>query len=124
MQTGRSDVWPRRSFALDAAFRWIALEQAGRQPRVGTTANYAQLVDPLLLMLAEEDENPCGQQERASSHWLVFVVLAYTDSVQIIARFGLDAHITVGVDPDADAHTLGARMINLLDRDARHFVTW
>jgi len=115
--------------SLDAGVEWVALEEAGREPRwawrdpetgclyAGTTTNDAQVVDPLLLMLAEGrdevDVNPCP---------LLFVVLAYSDIVQIIVRLGTFAHVSVAVSPGIDAYVLGARLSNLLDRCARPVV--
>jgi hypothetical protein len=115
-------------FSLDAAIEWVALEEAGREPRwawrdsengilySGTTTNDAELVDPLLLMLAEGHDNLHGQGADTYLHRLLFVVLAYADLVQIVARFGLDAHVSVAVERRADAYTLGTRLADLLHR--------
>jgi hypothetical protein len=126
----------REIFALDSAVHWIALEQAGREPRwawrdsntgqlyAGASANNAELLDPLLLMLAEGHVELDSRRATANPHHLRFVVLAYEDSSQIVARFGSDAHISVAVDVHADAYVFGARLTGLLNRPAHGPHTW
>jgi hypothetical protein len=118
-------------FSLDAAIQWVALEEAGREPRwawrgpktgslcVGTTTYDAELVDPLLLMLAEGSDGSHGHDAITNPHRLLFVVLAYADLVQIVARFGPHAHVSVATDQSIDVNALGARLANLLDRSAQ-----
>jgi len=114
--------------SLDAAIDWVALEEAGREPswawrdphtgsmRAGTTANSAQLVDPLLLMIAESSDDIYGDETAANPHRLLFVVLAYPDFVQIVARLGRDAHLSVAVSPGINAYVLGRKLTTLLNR--------
>lgn len=115
-------------FSLDAAIRWFALEEAGREPRWAyrdlitgelrgaTTMTNAELVDPLLLMVAEGRDALYGSDALANPHRLRFVVLAYADLVQIIARLGRSAYISVAIDPSTDAYLLGAKLANLLEQ--------
>lgn len=116
--------------SLDAGIRWVVLEEAGREPRwawrepetgrlcTATTTCNADLVDPLMLMLAEGRDELYGHEAARNPHRLLFVVLAYADLVQIVARFGVNSHVSVATDCRADAHTLGMRLVNLLDRCA------
>jgi len=84
--------------------------------RAGTTANSAQLVDPLLLMIAESsDDLYCGETA-ANPHRQFFVVLAYADFVQIVAVLERYAHISVAVSPCINAYVLGRKLTTLLDR--------
>jgi hypothetical protein len=115
-------------FSLDSAVQWVALEEAGREPRwawrdpetgelrAGTTTDYALLVDPLMLMLAEGPEAMTGNGGDADFHQLLFIVLDYVDLVQIVARFGGYAHISVAIAPGTDACSLGARLVKLLNQ--------
>lgn len=117
-------------FALDSAIQWVALEEAGREPRwawreaetgrlySGTTARNAELVDPLLLMLADGRDSLCSNAAITKPHRLLFVVLAYADMVQIVARFGPEAHVSVAAERRAEAYTLGTRITALLQRYA------
>jgi hypothetical protein len=75
-----------------------------------------ELVDPLVLMLAEGRDGLYGQEERRNPHRLLFVVLAYADLVQIVARFGRSDHVGVAVNRYADVYTLGRKLTELLDR--------
>jgi hypothetical protein len=118
----------QKIFSLDAAIEWVALEEAGREPRwawrdpetgrlcAGMTTDNAELVDPLLLMLAEGRDDLYGDETSANPHHLLFVVLAYADLVRIVAWFGPEAHISVAFAPGTDAYALGTRLIKLLDR--------
>lgn len=118
-------------FSLDAAIQWVALEEAGREPRwawrdpetgslcAGTTTCDAERGDPLLLMLAEGRDDFCGHHAITNPRHLLFVVLAYTDLVQIVARFGPHAHVSVATGRNIDANTLGTRLANLLHRNAQ-----
>jgi hypothetical protein len=114
--------------SLDAAIEWVALEQAGHEPRwawrdpesgtvyAGAAAANLNVVDPLLLMLAEGDCDRSGGDANARPYRLLFVVLAYAEMVQIVARFGADAHLSVAVSPQVDAYALGSRLTSLLER--------
>jgi hypothetical protein len=114
--------------ALDDAIKWIALEEAGCEPRwawrdsetgrlcAGTTSYDAELVDPLLLMLAEGRENLYDHETGPELHHLLFVVLAYADLVQIVARFGPDAYVSVAADRRTDAYSLGTELTHLLNQ--------
>lgn len=115
-------------FALDTAIHWFALENAGRgsccaRRDTETGAVFAaaptpdtELVDPLVLMLAEGHDGLYGQEESRNPHRLLFVVLAYADVVQIVARFGRSGHAGVAVNRHADVYTLGRKLTELLDR--------
>jgi hypothetical protein len=110
--------------SLDAAIEWIALEQAGREMRWGwrdtssgrvrTAVASADLpaVDPLLLLIAEGGDRPAGTIGRSTA--LLFVLVAYGDITQIVARWGADAYVSVAVGIAVDAHALGRQLMNLL----------
>jgi hypothetical protein len=115
-------------FALDTAIQWFALEKAGREPcsarrdaetgkvfQAATTPD-TELVDPLVLILAEGRDALYRQEESRNSHRLLFVVLAYEDFVEIVARFGRYDHAGVAVNRHADVYTLGGKLTELLDR--------
>lgn len=120
----------RHVLSLDSAIEWVALEEAGCEPRwawldsitgdlcAGSAGN-VQVVDPLLLMLAEGSGDLHEQQRDASPHPLRFIVLAYPDMVQIVARLRPSAHVTVAVSPGVDAYVLGTKLIGVLDHCAR-----
>jgi hypothetical protein len=116
----------QRVFSLDPAIEWVALEEAGREPRwawrdpetgrirVGTTTGNALLADPLMLMLAEKGEDADSMGTNADLGQLLFIVLSYVDLVQIVAHFGNHAHISVALAPGKDACALGTRLVKLL----------
>ena len=116
-------------FALDRAIQWFALEKAGREPWcarrdagtitifvAATTLDNTELVDPLVPMLAEVRDGLYGQEESGNPHRVLFVVLAYADFVEIVARFGRYDHVGVAVNRYADVYTLGRKLTELLDR--------
>src|ERR1700694_3042896 len=115
-------------FALDMEIHWFALENVGRgscctrrDAETGTVFAAAatpdtELVDPLVLMLAEGRDGLYGQEEIRNPHDLLFVVLAYADIVQIVARFGQHGHAGVAVNRQADVYTLGRKLTELFDR--------
>src|SRR5438067_8386208 len=115
-------------FALDTAIQWFALENVGRgscsarrDAETGTVLAASatpdtELVDPLVLMLAEGRDGLYGQEESRSPHRLRFVVLAYADVVEIVAWFGRSGHAGVAVNRHADVYTLGRKLTELLDR--------
>jgi hypothetical protein len=115
-------------FALDTAIQWFTLENIGRgsycarrDAETGTvftaaTTPDAELVDPLVLMLAEDRDGLHGQEKSRNPHRLQFVVLTYTEVVEIVARFGRYGHAGVAVNRQADVYTLGRKLIELLDR--------
>ena len=115
-------------FALDTAIQWFALEKAGREPCcarrdpatgsvfVVPTTPDTELVDPLVLMLAEGRDGLYGQGESRNARGLLFVVLAYADFVEIVVRFGRYDHAGVAVDRHADVYTLGRKLTELLGR--------
>src|SRR5712692_8645099 len=121
-------------FALDTAIQWFALEKVGRgsccarrDAETGTvfaaaTTPDTELVDPLVLMLAEGRDGLYGQEESRNPHGLRFVVLAYADVVEIVARFGRSGHAGVAVNRQADVYTLGRKLTELLDRRTEE--TW
>ncbi len=118
----------REVFSLDPGIRWVALEQAGCAPRwarrnsesgklcVGEATANEELVDPLLLMLAEGRDDLYGESMNPNARNLLFVVLAYADIVQIVARAGRDAHVSLAADEHVDAYGLGTKLAQLLDR--------
>jgi hypothetical protein len=118
----------REVFDLDSAIQWFALEKAGREPccarrdadtgRVfaAATTPDTELVDPLVLMLAEGRDGLSGQEERRSPRHLLFVVVAYADFLEIVARFGRYDYAGVAVSRHADVYTLGRKLTELLDR--------
>ena len=118
-------MFAQEVFELDTAIQWFVLEKAGREPccarrdiktgRVFTAVTTTELVDPLVLMPAEGRD---GLAEGRNHHRLLFVVLAFADLVQIVARFGRYDHVGVAVDRHADAYTLGRKLTELLDRRA------
>ena len=75
-----------------------------------------ELVDPLVLMLAEGRDGLYGQEKNRNPHRLRFVVLAYADVVEIVARFGRYGHAGVAVNRHADVYTLGRKLTEVLDR--------
>ena len=81
-----------------------------------TAADTAQVVDPLLFMVAEGYEEPSSEPATANPHRLLFVVLAYADVVQIAVRLGGDALLSVAVPPSVEAHTLGTKVISIVER--------
>jgi len=121
-------------FALDTAIQWFALENAGRgsccarrdaetgKVFAAATTPDTELVDPLVLMLAEGRDGLYGQGESRKPHRLRFVVLAYADLVEIVARFGRFGHAGVAVNRPADVYTLGRKLDELLDRRTEE--TW
>jgi hypothetical protein len=114
--------------SLDAAIKWVALEEAGREPRwawrepengrlcIGRATNNDELVDPLWLMLADGREDLYGASATSNGRHLLFVVLAYEEMLQIVARFGPDARVSAAVDRNANACWLGTRLTELLVR--------
>jgi len=118
-------------FALDTSIQWFALEKAGREPccarrdaetgRVfaAATTPDAELVDPLVLMLAEGRNGLNGQEKGRNPRGLLFVVLAYADFIEIVARFGRYDYAGVAVDRHADVYTLGRKLTELLDRKTK-----
>jgi len=111
-------------FDLNPAVQWVAIEEAGREPRwawrdpdtgelrAGTTTDNVLLIDPLTLMLAEGPESASGSEDGV--HRLRFMVLDYVDLIQLVARLGRHAYISVALSPGTDAGVLGAKLIELL----------
>ena len=124
----------RQVLELDRAVEWIALEEPGREPRwawrdpetgriqAGTTTRNARVADPLLLLVAGGCDELDSSLTRTNPHRLLFVIVAYTEIVQIVARLGADAYISVAVSPSIDAHALGRKLISLLDSGTNHSV--
>ena len=118
-------------FALDTAIQWFALQKAGQEPcsarreaetgrvfAVATTPD-TELVDPLVLMLAEGRDGLYGQERRSNPHRLQFAALAYADFIEIVARFGRYDYAGVAVNRHADVYTLGRKLTQLLERRSR-----
>ncbi len=112
--------------ALDRAIRWVTFEEAGHAPRwvsrdvangriwVGASSCGDELLDPLVLVLAERRDEIYGHGSVARP--LRFLILAYDGLIQIAARCGSDSHINVvnvGIDPAADLYTLAAKLASL-----------
>ncbi len=95
--------------------RWAWRDSDTGKLCLGPTTNNAQLIDPLLFMLAESSDAVAGEDTISHPHRLLFVVLAYADIVQIVARMGANAHISVAVSSAIDAHCLGTKLTSLLD---------
>ena len=118
-------------FALDTAIQWFALQKAGREPCcaqrdaetggvfAAATTPDTELVDPLVLMIAEGRDGLYGQEKRRSPHRLLFAVLAYEDFIEIVARFGRYDYAGVAVNRHADVYTLGTKLTDLLERRSR-----
>lgn len=110
--------------ALDRRIRWVAFEEAGRPPRwvwrnpadgglsVGAGTCGSELLDPLILILAEGREEIYGRG--SASHPLRFLILVYNDLIQIAVRSGPDSHVAVGTDPTADACTLAEKLAEVV----------
>jgi len=108
--------------SLDSSIEWVALEEAGREPRwawrdaksgklcAGSAAGHAHIADPLLFLLADG-----GGDLPDEEHRVRFIVLAYEDVVQIFARLRPSAHVTIAVSPGADPYVLGTKLAGLLD---------
>jgi hypothetical protein len=79
------------------------------------TTPEALTIDPLVLMLAENQHGIYSGRDCAAPHDLRFVVLAYRDRSQIVARFGQYSYINIGVSPAAEAYRVGTRLAGLLD---------
>ena len=112
-------------FSLDSRIRWLAMEEAARRPRWawrnpqnggicgGMSSEPPELVDPLLFMIA--DGGCSGTiQGSGQEQQLLFAVLAYRNLVQVVARYGHGAHLTVAADPQVDAYHLGAQLTGFL----------
>ena len=120
-------ILAQQVFGLEPGIEWVVLERAGCEPRwswrdpesgelcLATTGNNAQLIDPLLFMLAERCDDVSEEEAISNPHRLLFVVLAYPDIVQIVARMGADAHVSVAISSAVDAHCLGTKLTSLLD---------
>ncbi len=118
-------------FDLDTAIQWFALEKAGREPccawrdeetggvLTAATTLDAELVDPFVLVLAEGRDGLYSQEESRNPRGLLFVVLAYSDFVEIVARFGRYDYAGVAVKRHADVYTLGRKLSELLDRKTK-----
>jgi hypothetical protein len=115
----------RHVFSLDRKIRWLAVEEAAQAPKWAwreddgvyhaTTCQPAELVDPLLFLIADAGcEGPSASS--SEPHPLLFAVLAYRDLVQVVARYAPGSHITVAADPDVDAYHLGRMLSQFLAR--------
>ena len=113
-------------FSLAATIEWFALEEAGCKPRwawrdqetgrlCGSTASDVHLIDPLLFMVADDYDSTPEADDSLNPHRLRFVILAYSDLVQIVARFGPAAHASVAIPRGVDAYVLGTKLVNLLE---------
>ena len=124
----RFGMLARHVLSLDSAIEWVALEEAGREPRwawrdpesgevcAGSAKGNAEVVDPLLFMLADGFDDLHGEGRLDNPHHLLFVVLAYADMVQIVGRLGRDARVSVTLAPRIDPYALGTKLASVLDR--------
>ena len=118
----------RQIFSLDAAIEWVAMEVAGRGPhwawrepntgklRAGATSFGYEVVDPLLLVFADHPSSVSGEATMDNAHGVRFIVLAYTNTMQIVAPLNPNAHVVVALSPAIDPYLLGRKLVNLLDR--------
>lgn len=98
----------REILSLDPGIRWVAMEQAGQEPRwawldpdsgrlhVGSTNGGPG--DKQMIMPDQAGYNLGGSQANATVHRLLFVVLAYAEVMEIVARLGPDSHISIAAD--------------------------
>jgi len=112
--------------SLDSAIEWVALEEAGREPRwawrdpesgrlcAACATGNAQIADPLLFLLADGGGDLPGEDYRVR-----FIVLAYNNVVQIVARLRPGDHVTVAASPGVDPYALGTKLTSLLDACAQ-----
>ena len=101
--------------ALDAGIESVAWEEAGRQAQCARRepgSGHPQPIDPMLFILA--DGHVQRDETSADPRRLLFVALAYEDAVQIIARLGSGAHVTVAMSPGVDTYALGVRLLKVL----------
>ena len=114
----------REVFSWDAAIRWIALDNAERQPLLewrdpetasATTSAQPLTVDPLLFMLAGSLEDIYQRGDSADPYHLRFVVLAYRDRSQVVMRFGRYGQINIGIGLSGDSYQVGLRLTRLLE---------
>jgi len=77
------------------------------------------LIDPLLFMVADDYDCASGAAATLSPRRLRFVILAYTDMVQIVARFGADSHASIAISPGLDTYMLGTKLVKVLERWTR-----
>lgn len=113
--------------SLDAGIEWMALEEAGRGPhwawREPSTGNLCsgatkidyEVVDPLLLLLADHPGHLNSDGTIENPDRVRFIVLAYTNMMQIVARLHPNAHVVVALAPGIDPHLLGRKLVNLLE---------
>lgn len=116
-------------FSLDSAIEWVALEEPGRRPRWawrdprngdirgGTVSCDGQVVDPLLFLLADQPGSS-GHETVDNRLRVRFIVLAYADMMQVIARLWASAHVVVALSPGINPYPLGTKLVNLLDHSA------
>ena len=122
----RFGVLAREVFSWDVAIRWIALDDRGRQQlkwrdpdtevaAAATTPRHIFTVDPLLLMLAESRHDIYNRADTADPQHLRFVVLAYGDRAQIVAKFGRYGQLNIGIGLAGNAYQVGTRLAGLLE---------
>jgi hypothetical protein len=75
----------------------------------------AQLIDPLLPLLVDCAGNGCGVSTDDDPHQVLFIVLAYGDMAQVVARIRPDAHLIVALPPGIDPYAVGRKVVSLLD---------
>jgi len=127
-------VLAQQVLSLDASIEWVVLEEVGRQRRwawrnpksgslcAGTTTTGCQVVDPLLLMLADHADELSGEETFDNPHRVLFIVLAYADMMQVVARLRPNAHVVVALAPGIDPYALGKRLVSLLDQSTHQAV--
>ena len=113
--------------SLDTGIEWVAFEDAGRRPHwawrdpntgklcSGTTTFDYALVDPLLLLVADHPSDLSVEGAIDNPHRVRFIVLAYTNMMQIVARLNPSAHVVVALPPGIDPYLVGRKLVSLLD---------
>jgi hypothetical protein len=112
--------------ALDCRVRFVAYEVLGHPVRwaskdsadggllVERGGRPGELIDPAILLLAEERDMPANRLW--SSHPLKFMVMVYDDLTQVAARCGPGAFVYAAVDSSADAHAMAWRISSIVSR--------
>jgi hypothetical protein len=96
-----------RRLAGNAAARRNA--DTGRLFAAATTPD-TEVVDPLVLMIAEGRAGWYGQEENRNPYRLLLGVLAYADFVEIVDRSGRYDHAGVAVNRHADVYMSGRKL--------------
>ena len=121
----------RHVLSLDSAIQWVALEQGGHPPRkawrdsetgdlcVGSAAAEVRVADPSLFMFAEGADGMRTPGITGNPHRVIFIIVAFADIAQIIARLWPGAYVTVAVSSTVNPYALGKQLMRLLDGCSR-----